>query len=103
MRLSVNLVHGGKYIRAGDELPPDFVLPPHLDRFAGYDDQPPQQTSRADLRFSSEGHREDIGAETRPAKSAMRYPEGEEEFIPKPKFTRGSEPVGFELTKKKRK
>ena len=46
------------------------------------------QISRADLRFSSEGHREDIGAETRPAKPA-RYPEGEEEFIPKPKPIRG--------------
>ena len=70
-------------------LPPDFVLPPHLDRFAIYgDDQP--QTSPADPRFSSpEGHQgEDFGARTRLAKPAMRYPEGAEEFVPRPKLTR---------------
>ena len=83
MRLTVNLVTGGKYVRAGDELPSDFVLPSHLDRFVIYDDETPQ-TSRADLRFSSdvEGHPEGFRtAGTQPAKPAT-YPEGEEEFAP---------------------
>ncbi len=37
MKLSVNVVHGGRYVRAGDELPSDFILPEHLERFAVYD------------------------------------------------------------------
>ena len=90
MRLSVHLVHQGRYVKAGDELPSDFVLPEHLDRFVVYDDPP--QTSRADLRFSSafvEGQQGDFGAGTRLAKPAMDYPKGEEEFIPRPKPTKG--------------
>jgi hypothetical protein len=84
VKLSVNLVVGGKYVRAGDELPSDFVLPPHLDRFVVYD-QPPPQISRAGHRFSSgvEGHQEGFGTGARLAKSAAGYPEGEEEFAPK--------------------
>ena len=91
MKLSVNLVTGGKYVRAGDELPSDFELPPHLDRFVV--DEPPQQTSRADLRFSSVPQR-DMGAGTRLAKpAATDYPEGEEEFAPQwvPKKKKGKD------------
>ena len=33
MKLSVNVVTGGQYVRAGDPLPSDFVLPPHLEAF----------------------------------------------------------------------
>ena len=51
MKLSVNLVHGGKYVRAGDELPPDFVLPPHLDRFAVYDDHATDFAGRSPFFF----------------------------------------------------
>ena len=50
MKLSVNVVHGGRYVRAGDDLPSDFILPEHLDRFVIYDE--PSQTSRADAPFS---------------------------------------------------
>jgi hypothetical protein len=81
MKLSVNLVAGGKYVRAGDELPPDFVLPPHLDRFAIHDEPP--QTSRAASRFSSAGHQGNLGASGQLAKPAMSYPESEEEFTSK--------------------
>jgi hypothetical protein len=83
MKLSVNLVHQGCYVKAGDSLPPDFVLPPHLDRFVIYD-EPPPQISRVDHRFSSgvEGHQEKREAGTRLAKPAMNYTESEEEFAP---------------------
>jgi hypothetical protein len=73
MKLSVNLVTGGKYVRAGDELPPDFVVPPHLDRFAVYD-EPPPQISRVDAAF--EGLQDGL------AKPAANYTESEEEFAP---------------------
>ena len=82
MKLSVNVVHGGKYVRAGDLLPADFVLPLHLEAFV-IDE--PSQVSRADLRFSSgvEGHQRDMRTEARLAKPAMNYREAEEEFTPK--------------------
>ena len=50
MRLSVHLVTGGKYVRAGDPLPADFVLPEHLDRFV-VDDDPPQIFAGRSLVF----------------------------------------------------
>ena len=55
MRLSVNVVHGGCYVKAGDDLPSDFILPEHLERFAVYD-EPPLQVSRVDSFSSVEGH-----------------------------------------------
>ena len=80
MKLSVNLVHHGCYVRAGDDLPSDFILPEHLDRFVIYDE--PALTSRVDAsRFSSIDAGDETGA--RLAKSAMNYEEGEEEFTPK--------------------
>jgi hypothetical protein len=83
MKLSINLVTGGKYVRAGDPLPPDFELPSHLEAFAIYDEPP--QASRADLRLSSVAKQQqrDMRAETQLAKPATDYPEGEEEFTPK--------------------
>ena len=84
MRLSVNLVVGGRYVKAGDHLPVDFVLPPHLDRFVVNDDSPPPQISRATSRFSTERHQEDFGPGSQLAKPAMAtYPEGEEKFAPR--------------------
>lgn len=79
MKLSVNVVHQGCYVKAGDPLPSDFVMPPHLEPFII--DEPPQ-TSRVDHRFSSgvEGHQ--MRTEARPAKFAMNYTESEEEFAP---------------------
>ena len=61
MKLSINLVHGGKYVKAGDPLPADFVLPEHLDCFAIYDDDPPQ-TSQGAARLSSVGRQGVFGA-----------------------------------------
>ncbi len=78
MKLSVNVVHGGRYVRAGDDLPKDFVLPPHLEAFV-IDE--PLQTSRADLRLSSDDQGV-CGTEARLAKPAMNYTESEEEFAP---------------------
>src|SRR4029077_2392831 len=96
MKLSVHLVHQGRYIKAGDPLPLDFELPSHLEAFAVYDDDPPQ-ISRADLRLSRAGslsHARVFGAETRLAKPATEdYPGSEEEFIPQ---TRGAK-MGEEI------
>jgi hypothetical protein len=77
-KLSINLVHHGCYVKAGDPLPPDFVMPPHLEAFV-IDE--PSQASRADHRFSFvEGQG---AAEDRLAKPAMTYEEAEEEFVPR--------------------
>ena len=87
MKLSVHLVHQGRYVKAGDPLPADFDLPPHLEAFV-VDDDPPQ-ASRAGLRFSTVGRQGGLGTETRLAKPAAKdYPEGEEEFTPRPKWAR---------------
>ena len=92
MKLSVHLVHGGRYVKAGDPLPVDFVLPSHLEAFAVYDDEPPQASQGAS-RVNSPvvGRQRVFGASGRLAKSAAaNYPEGEEEFTPRPKPTRGA-------------
>jgi hypothetical protein len=101
MKLAVNLVAGGRYIRAGEPLPPDFELPPHLEQFAiGGDDAP--QISQADSRLAS-GDPGLFGAGGRLAKPAVDrggaisglFPAGEERFIPddddEPQPTRGRE------------
>ena len=49
MKLSVHLVTGGKYIRAGDPLPAGFELPPHLETFV----IDPPQISQGAARLSS--------------------------------------------------
>ena len=86
MKLSINLVHGGRYVRAGDDLPSDFILPEHLERFAVYDD--PSQASRATSHSLVEGRRE--GSQL--AKPATDYREAEEEFAaPMAKEIRHSE------------
>lgn len=87
MKLSVNVVHQGCYVKAGDELPEDFILPEHLDRFAVYDDPP--QVSQGASRLSTVEGQGVAGARGGSAKSAAddkrdaRYSEGEEEFTPK--------------------
>ena len=86
MKLSINLVHQGRYIKAGDPLPEGFELPPHLEAFV----VDPAQTSRADLRFSLE-RQENLG--TRLAKPAVDYPESEEEFVPKTRGTKMGEEI----------
>ena len=68
MKLSVHLVHQGRYVKAGDPLPADFDLPPHLESFAIYDDEPPQ-VSQGAARLSSVG-RQGVGAGGRLAKPA---------------------------------
>jgi hypothetical protein len=79
MKLSVHLVTGGKYIRAGDPLPPGFELPSHLEAFV----VDPSQISRA---TSIPAGGDSVGMRgSEPARSAAdderdtRYPE----FIPK--------------------
>ena len=97
MRLTVNLVTGGKYVRAGDELPSDFVLPEHLDRFAIYDDDQPQISQGAARLSAAVGRRQGVfGTSGSLAKSAANYPRGEEKFIPEPKPTRGTK-MGEEI------
>jgi hypothetical protein len=73
MRLSVHLVHQGRYIKAGDELPSDFVLPLHLEAFAIYDDPP--QISQGAARLSS-ARQGVFGASGSLAKSAMTMKKG---------------------------
>ena len=75
MKLSINLVHQGTYVKAGDPLPEGFELPSHLEAFI-IDDPP--QTSRATSHLVVEGQAAGSGL----AKSAASYPEGEEEFTP---------------------
>ena len=86
MRLSVHLVTGGKYIRAGDPLPAGFELPPHLETFV----IDPSQISQGAARLSTVvGRRQGVfGTSGSPAKPAMGYPEGEEKFIPKTRGTK---------------
>ncbi len=80
MKLSVHLVTGGKYIRAGDPLPPGFELPPHLETFV----IDPPQVSQGASRLSTVGRQGVFGTGGSLAKPAMGYPEGEEKFVPKP-------------------
>lgn len=84
MRLSVHLVTGGKYIRAGDPLPPGFELPPHLETFV----IDPPQVSQGASRLSSVERQGVFGTGGSLAKSAANYPQGKEEFIPKRKGKR---------------
>ena len=92
MRLSVHLVTGGKYIRAGDPLPPGFELPPHLETFV----VDPPQISQGAARLSTVGRQGVFGTSGSLAKSAANYPRGEEKFIPEPKPTRGTK-MGEEI------
>ena len=99
MKLSVHLVTGGKYIRAGDPLPAGFELPPHLETFV----IDPPQTSRAASRLSTVERQGVFGTGGQPAKPAMGYREGKEEFIPKTRGTKMGEEIRRAHQERKRR
>jgi hypothetical protein len=47
LKLSVNIVAGGVYYKAGQELPAGFTVPPHLEAFAVQDEAAGRETAGA--------------------------------------------------------
>ena len=88
MTLSVHLVTGGKYIRAGDPLPEGIELPPHLEAFVVDPPQSSRAASQAEgVRLSGGSQLANSAVENSLQREAS-YREGEEEFAPKWKLKR---------------